>query len=200
MYLVTYGSHTEHINNHMVGNRTKLFPQWTKSWLGWRLACWTPAKAKSKNRSMSGAGDGQLGGRLQQVSGRPRHSWLRVRVAQLRNPCVVPMRVFRTTSRRETPTCVVDTCFSVPNLGGSVVSDGGDTRPATGTPGYVLGVGDTNQTSFCQPEGIMSGAQPVCEPLPPSAPNIDSKSVLDVCSDLAEEGSLPGFRCAWLRY
>ena len=44
---------------------------------------------------------------------------------------------------RENPTCVVDMCFSVPNLGGSVVSDGGDTRPGSGTPGYVLGVGDT---------------------------------------------------------
>ena len=48
MYLVTYGSHTDHINNHMVENGTKLFPHWTKSWLGWRLACWTPAKAKPK--------------------------------------------------------------------------------------------------------------------------------------------------------
>ena len=68
---------------------------------------------------------------------------------------------------RETPTCVVDTCFSVPNLGGSVVSDGGDTRTASGTPGNVLGVGDTKQTSFYQPKGIVSGAQPVSVPLPP---------------------------------
>ena len=30
----------------------RLFPHWTKSWLGWRPACWTPAKAKSKNRPM----------------------------------------------------------------------------------------------------------------------------------------------------
>ena len=62
---------------------------------------------------------------------------------------------------RENLKCFVDVCFSVPNLGGSVVSDGGDTRPASGTPGYVLNVRDTKQTFFSQPEGIMSGAQPV---------------------------------------
>ena len=39
------------------GERARLFPHWTKSWLGWRPACWTPAKAKPKNRPMSGAGD-----------------------------------------------------------------------------------------------------------------------------------------------
>ena len=76
-----------------------------------------------------------------------------------------------------------------PKLGGSVVSDCGDTRPASGTPGDEPGVGDTKQTFFCQPEVIMSGAQLVCEPLPPSAPNIDSKFVVDVYSDRAEEGS-----------
>ena len=39
-----------------VANGAKSF-HWTKSWLGWRPACWTPAKAKPKNRLMSGAGD-----------------------------------------------------------------------------------------------------------------------------------------------
>ena len=95
------------------------------------------------------------------------------------------MRVLRTTSgwriRR-----VLWMCFYVPDVGGSVVSDCGDTRPASGTPFCVLGVGDTKQTFFCQPGGIMSGAQHVCEPLPLSAPTIDSESVVDVCIDRAE--------------
>ena len=38
-------------------NGPKLFLHWTKSWLGRRPACWTSAKAKPKNRPMSGAGD-----------------------------------------------------------------------------------------------------------------------------------------------
>ena len=50
----------------------------------------------------------------------------------------------------ENSTCVVDICFYVPNLGGSVVSDCGDTRPASGTLGYVLGVGNTKQKFFCR--------------------------------------------------
>ena len=33
------------------------------------------------------------------------------------------------------------------------------TRPASGTRGFVVVVGDTKQTFFCQPEGIMSGAR-----------------------------------------
>ena len=45
------------VHGSMVANGTKLFPHWTKSWLGWRPACWTSVKAKPKNRSMSGAGD-----------------------------------------------------------------------------------------------------------------------------------------------
>ena len=96
----------------------------------------------------------------------------------------------------ESSTCVADVCFYVPNLDDSVVSDcsdahvrTGDTRPASCTLGYVLGVGDTKQTFFCLPEGILSGTQPVCEPLPFSAPKIDSGSVVDVCIDRAEEGS-----------
>ena len=98
------------------------------------------------------------------------------------------MRVFRTTSGRRIRR-VLWICFYVPNLGGSVVSDCGDKRPASGTLGYALGVGDTKQKFFCRPEGIMLGTQPVCEPLPLSAPNIDSESVVDVCIDRAEEGS-----------
>ena len=45
------------IHGCMVANGTKLVPHWTKSWLVWRLACWTPAKAKPKNRSMSCSGE-----------------------------------------------------------------------------------------------------------------------------------------------
>ena len=89
---------------------------------------------------------------------------------------------------RENSTCG-GYVFYVPNMGGSVVRDCGDTRPASGTLGYVLGVEDTKQTFFCQPEDMRSGAQPVCEPLPLTAPNIGSESVVDVCSDRAEEGS-----------
>ena len=55
------------------------------------------------------------------------------------------------------------------NLGGSVVSDCGDTRTASGQLGYVLGVGDTQPMLFCW------------------SPNIDS--VVNVCIDRAEEGS-----------
>ena len=73
--------------------------------------------------------------------------------------------------------------FSVPNLGGSVVSDGGDTRPASGTPGYVLGVGNTESMFCCRSEGTLSGTQFVCEPLPCSAPKIDSEYGVDVCID-----------------
>ena len=50
----------------------------------------------------------------------------------------------------ENSTCVADVCFYVPNLDDSVVSDysdthlrTGDTRRASCTQGYVLGVGDT---------------------------------------------------------
>ena len=45
------------IHGSMVANGAKLFPHWTKSWLGWRPACWTPVKAKPKNCLMLGAGD-----------------------------------------------------------------------------------------------------------------------------------------------
>ena len=40
-----------------VMNGAKLFHRGTKSRPGVRLACWTPAKAKPKDRLMSGAGD-----------------------------------------------------------------------------------------------------------------------------------------------
>ena len=85
----------------------------------------------------------------------------------------------------ENSTCVVD----VPNLGGSDVSDCGDTRPASGNPGCVLGVGDTKQKFFCRTEDIMLGTQPVCEPLPLSAPNIGSESDVDVCIDREGEAN-----------
>ena len=89
----------------------------------------------------------------------------------------------------ENSTCVVDMCFYVPNLGGSVVSDCGDTRTARCAPGNVLGVGDTEQTFSCQPDDVVTGTQPACEALPLSAPNIDSEFVVDLCIDRAEEGS-----------
>ena len=52
----------------------------------------------------------------------------------------------------------------------SVVSGGGDMQlregnksTAMGVLGYVLGVGDTESTFSCQPDGVVSGTQPVCE-------------------------------------
>ena len=45
------------IHGSMVATGAKLLPHWTKSRLGGRPACWTLAKAKPKNRPMSGAGD-----------------------------------------------------------------------------------------------------------------------------------------------
>ena len=47
------------IHGSTVGNGPRFFPRWTKSWLGGRPACWTPAKAKPKNRLTLGAGDGK---------------------------------------------------------------------------------------------------------------------------------------------
>ena len=55
--------------------------------------------------------------------------------------------------------------------------------------GYVLGVRDTEQTFSCQPDGVVSGTQPVCEPLPCSAPQIDSEHGVDVCIDSVDERS-----------
>ena len=96
----------------------------------------------------------------------------------------------------ENSTCVADVCFYVPNLCDSVVSDcsdthlrTGDTRPASCTPGHVLGVGDTKQSScVCQKVSCREPSlfASLCHF---SAPNIDSESVVDVCIDRAEEGS-----------
>ena len=68
------------------------------------------------------------------------------------------------------------------------MSDCGDTPLRTGdtctvkcAPGSVLGVGDTEQTFSCQSDGVVSGTQPVCEPLPCSAPKTDSEYRVDVC-------------------
>ena len=55
--------------------------------------------------------------------------------------------------------------------------------------GYVLGVRDTEQTFSCQPDGVVSGTQPVREPLPCSAPKIDSEYGVDVCIDSADQRS-----------
>ena len=91
-------------------------------------------------------------------------------------------------------TCVADVCSDVPNLDNSVVSDCGDTQLRTGdtctarcAPVYVLGVGDSEQTFSCQPDGVVSGTQLVCEPLPCSAPKVDSEYGVDVCIDSADE-------------
>ena len=85
-------------------------------------------------------------------------------------------------------------CSYVPNSDNSVVSDCRDTQLRTGdtctvryAAGYVLGVRDTEQTFSCQPEGVVSGTQLVCEPLPHSAPKIDSEYDVDSCVDSAEE-------------
>ena len=45
------------IHGRLVTNGAKLSHHGTKSRLGGRLGCWTPAKAKPKNRLVSGAGD-----------------------------------------------------------------------------------------------------------------------------------------------
>ena len=66
---------------------------------------------------------------------------------------------------------------------------GGDPYTARGAPGYVLGVGHTEQTFSCQPDGVVSGTQPVWEPVRCSAPKGDSEHGEDVCSDSADESS-----------
>ena len=87
----------------------------------------------------------------------------------------------------ENSTFVADMFLYVPNLDGPVVSDCGDTRPASSPPGCVLGVGDTKKMLLCWSENSRSGTQPVRKPLRLSAPNIDS--VVNVCIGTAEEGS-----------
>ena len=82
----------------------------------------------------------------------------------------------------ENLTCVPDVCSYVPNLDNSVVSDRGDTQLRTA----VL---DTEQTFSCQPNGAVSGTQPVCEPLPCSAPKVDSEYGVDVYIHSADERS-----------
>ena len=90
-------------------------------------------------------------------------------------------------------TGVADACSCVANLDNSVGSDCGDTQLRTGNTctvrcmsGNVLGVGDTEQTFSCQPDEVVSGTQPVCEPLPCSAEKVDSEYGVDVCIDSAD--------------
>ena len=64
----------------------------------------------------------------------------------------------------------------------------GATRTQPGAPCFVLGVGDTEQTLSCQPDGVVSGTQPVCEPVRCSAPK-GASEYEDVCSDSADERS-----------
>ena len=99
-------------------------------------------------------------------------------------------------------TCVADVCSCVPNSDNSVVSDCGDTQLRTGdtctarcTLGHVLGVRDTEQSFSCQSDGVVSGTQPVCEPLPCSAPKIVSEYGVDVCIDKCGRKELRGFMC-----
>ena len=61
------------------------------------------------------------------------------------------------------------------------------TQLRTGALGYVLGVGDTEPTFSCQPGRVVSGTQPVCKPLPGSAPNVDSEYEVNGCIDSADE-------------
>ena len=69
----------------------------------------------------------------------------------------------------------------------SVILRRGDTGTARWALGSVLGVGDTDQRFSCQPDGVVSGTQPVCEPLPCSAPKVDSEYGVDVCIYSADE-------------
>ena len=109
--------------------------------------------------------------------------------------CVSPMRVFCTSSGLRNSRAL-RMCAPMPNLDNSVVSDCGDTQLRTGdtctvrcAAGYVLGARDTEQTFSCQPDGVVSGTQLVCELLPCSAPKIDSEFGVDVCIDSADEKS-----------
>ena len=91
--------------------------------------------------------EGQLGGRLQQVSARALHGQLSCKPVNLKPSCGSSKSVLHNLGL-ENSTCVADMSFYVRNHGGSVVSDCGDTRPASGTPGYLLDVGDTRQMFF----------------------------------------------------
>ena len=96
----------------------------------------------------------------------------------------------------ENLTCVANVCSCVPNLDNSVVSDFGDTQLPTGdtctvrcASCSVLGVGDTEQTFSCQPDGVVSRTQLVREPLPCSAPKGGSEYGVNVDIDSADERS-----------
>ena len=75
-------------------------------------------------------------------------------------------------------------------LGGDTQLRTRDTCTARCALGYVLGVGGTEQTFCCQPDGVVvSGTQLVCEPLQCSAPKVDSECGVDVCIDISDERS-----------
>ena len=93
-------------------------------------------------------------------------------------------------------TCIADVGSNKLKLDNSVVSycgdtqlQGGDTNTARCALGYVPGGGDTERTFSCPPDGVVSGTQPVCEPLPCSAPKSDSENSEDMCRDTADERS-----------
>ena len=78
------------------------------------------------------------------------------------------------------------TCVSYPL---SMIATKGDASPASGTHCCVLGFGNTQQTFLGLLEGIVPGTRLDCQPLPFSAPNTNSESVVGVCLDITEEGS-----------
>ena len=63
----------------------------------------------------------------------------------------------------------------------------GDTCTTRGATGYVLGVGETEQTFSCQPDGVVSGTQPVCALVSDLALKVGSEYGVDVCIDSADE-------------
>ena len=102
------------------------------------------------------------------------------------------MRAFLHIFGPENFTCIAEVYSYVPNMDNSVVRDPlrtGDTCTTRCSAGYVLGVRDTEPTFSCQPVGVVSGTQLVCELLPSSAPEVDSEYVVDVGIDSADERS-----------
>ena len=121
--------------------------------------------------------DGQLGGRLQQGS---LHGQLWILHPVHLKPSCGSRESILHNLRPENSTYVADMCCDIPNLGGTVVSDCGDTRPTNGTRGFVLGVGDTRKCSFVVGNPAFLRAFATCS---------TRHSVVDVCTDRAEEVS-----------
>ena len=107
--------------------------------------------------------EGQLGGWLQQVSGRARVSCVSgsCNSANLKPLCDSNESLSHNSGPGNS-TGVADVFFVLPNLE-DLHWRTGDTRPASCTLCYALGVGNTKQTFMCLPEGVVSGTQPVCQ-------------------------------------